>query len=54
MTMMVFIWLTSFRIVAENVRAWRLFRTMAGNYHDRGSGNCDDNLVSAACSSLLR
>ena len=44
MTVMVCIWLTSRRIVAENVRAWFLFRTKAGNNRDRRSRNCGDGI----------
>src|SRR5579871_5778481 len=40
MTVMVCIWLTSCRIVAESVRVLSLFGTMAGNDRDKGWGNC--------------
>jgi|SRR5271169_6250989 len=35
MTVMVFMGLASLRIVAEYVRAWRIFGTKAGNYRGR-------------------
>src|SRR5271169_3893198 len=48
MTVIVFMRLGSLRIVAENVRAWRIFGTKAGNYRGRRRAGSDAETLACA------